>query len=173
MCQWYMAESPGEDGPIRNFACSMMDWNRIPKMLLQNVRACWIPYSVRPWYISRITGTVRADRSERIQQLSLGTGAHQRDQAGHRSNPVSGHGQRQRAFCAPMFVERDMDLGNAYSSGFGRNRKRGVHRPESDCGKCGPHRAVRGRACRESGTGETFKITANATDRGVHPRNGG
>jgi hypothetical protein len=48
MCQWYMAESPGEDGPIRNFACSMMDWNRIPKMLYKMYQACWIPYSVRP-----------------------------------------------------------------------------------------------------------------------------
>jgi len=48
MCQWYMAESPGESGTGRNFACSMMDWNRIPKMLYKMYAACWIPYSVRP-----------------------------------------------------------------------------------------------------------------------------
>jgi hypothetical protein len=48
MCQWYMAESPGESGTGRNFACSMMDWNRIPKMLYKMYQACWVPYSVRP-----------------------------------------------------------------------------------------------------------------------------
>jgi hypothetical protein len=48
MCQWYMAESPGESGVGRNFACSMMDWNRIPKMLYKMYQACWVPYSVRP-----------------------------------------------------------------------------------------------------------------------------
>jgi hypothetical protein len=48
MCQWYMAESPGEDGTGRNFASSMMDWNRIPKMLYKIYAACWTPYSIRP-----------------------------------------------------------------------------------------------------------------------------
>ena len=48
MCQWYMAESPGESGLGRNFACSMMDGNRIPKMLYKIYAACWFPYSVRP-----------------------------------------------------------------------------------------------------------------------------
>jgi beta-galactosidase len=48
MCQWYMAESPGEDGTGRNFGCSMMDWNRIPKMLYKIYKACWTPFSVKP-----------------------------------------------------------------------------------------------------------------------------
>ncbi|HUI92227.1 MAG TPA: DUF4982 domain-containing protein [Chitinivibrionales bacterium] len=48
MCQWYMAESPGEDGTGRNFASSMMDWNRIPKMLYKIYAACWTPYSIKP-----------------------------------------------------------------------------------------------------------------------------
>jgi hypothetical protein len=48
MCQWYMAESPGESGLGRNFACSMMDGNRIPKMLYKIYAACWTPYSVKP-----------------------------------------------------------------------------------------------------------------------------
>ncbi len=48
MCQWYMAESPGESGLGRNFACSMMDGNRIPKMLYKIYAANWFPYSVRP-----------------------------------------------------------------------------------------------------------------------------
>ena len=48
MCQWYMAEAPGEDGTGRNFASSMMDWNRIPKMLYKIYQACWTPYSLKP-----------------------------------------------------------------------------------------------------------------------------
>jgi hypothetical protein len=55
LCQWYMFETPGEaqqfaDGsaPGRSFGCSMMDFNRIPKMLYKMYSACWIPYSIKP-----------------------------------------------------------------------------------------------------------------------------
>ena len=46
--QWYMAETPGENGIGRSFGCAMMDWNRIPKMLYKIFQACWTNYSIRP-----------------------------------------------------------------------------------------------------------------------------
>jgi hypothetical protein len=48
MTHWYLAESPGEEGIGRNFACSMMDFNRIPKMLYYIYKACWTPYQIKP-----------------------------------------------------------------------------------------------------------------------------
>jgi hypothetical protein len=57
LCQWYMAETPGEDqqyadgtpgNSVRSFGCSMMDFNRLPKMLYKMYAACWIPYSIKP-----------------------------------------------------------------------------------------------------------------------------
>jgi|WetSurMetagenome_2_1015567.scaffolds.fasta_scaffold00272_11 beta-galactosidase len=55
LCQWYLAETPGEDSPFlgvtgdeRSFGSSMMDFNRIPKMLYKMYSAAWIPYSIRP-----------------------------------------------------------------------------------------------------------------------------
>ncbi len=48
LTQWYMAETPGEDGVGRSFGTSMMDWNRIPKMLYYIYQACWMNYSVKP-----------------------------------------------------------------------------------------------------------------------------
>jgi hypothetical protein len=60
MAQWYMAETPGEDGiflevknqtnppKARSFGCSMMDFNRIPKFLYYAYKACWIPFSSQP-----------------------------------------------------------------------------------------------------------------------------
>jgi beta-galactosidase len=60
MAQWYMAETPGEDGislpyknaatypKARSFECSMMDFNRIPKLLYYGYQACWIPFSSKP-----------------------------------------------------------------------------------------------------------------------------
>jgi beta-galactosidase len=55
LCQWYLAETPGEDaafigvpGTARSFGSSMMDFNRIPKMLYKMYASCWIPYSIKP-----------------------------------------------------------------------------------------------------------------------------
>jgi hypothetical protein len=60
MAQWYMAETPGEDGislpykglatypKCRSFECSMMDFNRIPKLLYYGYKACWIPFAAKP-----------------------------------------------------------------------------------------------------------------------------
>ena len=48
LVQWYMAETPGETGIGRSFGTSMMDWNRIPKMLYWIYQACWMNYSVKP-----------------------------------------------------------------------------------------------------------------------------
>jgi hypothetical protein len=46
--QWYMAETPGENGIGRSFGCAMMDWNRIPKMLYKIFQAIWTDYAVQP-----------------------------------------------------------------------------------------------------------------------------
>jgi hypothetical protein len=55
LCQWYLAETPGEDaaflgvpGTARSFGSSMMDFNRIPKMLYKMYAACWTPFSIKP-----------------------------------------------------------------------------------------------------------------------------
>jgi len=54
--QWYFCETPGEVGTFmepgagisRSFGTSMMDFNRIPKMLYYIWRACWTPFAVSP-----------------------------------------------------------------------------------------------------------------------------
>jgi beta-galactosidase len=48
LVQWYLAETPGEDGVGRSFGTSAMDWNRIPKMLYHIYAACWSNYPERP-----------------------------------------------------------------------------------------------------------------------------
>jgi beta-galactosidase len=62
MAQWYMSETPGEDGNFlpykalpqaqwpatRTFGCSMLDINRLPKFLYWAYEACWVPYATRP-----------------------------------------------------------------------------------------------------------------------------
>ena len=54
ICQWYLAETPGEVGNFpeggepRSFGSSMMDFNRIPKMLYKIYSAAWLPFSVKP-----------------------------------------------------------------------------------------------------------------------------
>ncbi len=60
MAQWYMSETPGEDGislpykntatypKCRSFECSMMDFNRIPKLLYYGYQSCWIPFATKP-----------------------------------------------------------------------------------------------------------------------------
>jgi beta-galactosidase len=48
LVQWYMAETPGEDGIGRSFGTAMMDWNRIPKMMYKIYQACWTNYAVKP-----------------------------------------------------------------------------------------------------------------------------
>jgi hypothetical protein len=77
LCQWYLAETPGEVGNFlemqagvetrdpRSFGSSMMDFNRIPKMLYYAYKAAWRPYSLEPvvaiahhW---NRTGTVRVN----------------------------------------------------------------------------------------------------------------
>jgi beta-galactosidase len=57
LCQWYLAETPGEcqafmDGTpatgVRSFGSSMMDFNRLPKMLYKMYAAAWTPFAFRP-----------------------------------------------------------------------------------------------------------------------------
>ena len=87
MAQWYMAETPGED-PVsqnivenlpgtsfRSFGCSMLDFNRIPKMLYYMYGACWTPFSTKPqvaiahhW---NRTGNVRVNVFSNCAQVRL------------------------------------------------------------------------------------------------------
>ena len=58
LCQWYFAETPGEAGVfnerpagdynVRSFGCSMVDFNRIPKLLYYAYQAAWVPFSIKP-----------------------------------------------------------------------------------------------------------------------------
>jgi hypothetical protein len=60
LCQWYLAETPGEVGNFlemksgeetrepRSFGSSMMDFHRIPKFLYYAYKAAWRPYSLEP-----------------------------------------------------------------------------------------------------------------------------
>jgi hypothetical protein len=87
MAQWYMAETPGEDGislpfkgqanftKCRSFECSMMDFNRIPKLLYYGYQACWIPFAAKPvvklahhWNRS---GTVRVNAFSNCPKVQL------------------------------------------------------------------------------------------------------
>jgi hypothetical protein len=72
LAHWYLAEPPGEVGQFlgdartaRSFGSSVMDANRIPKLLYNIYRVAWIPYSIKPgvciahhW---NRTGTVRVN----------------------------------------------------------------------------------------------------------------
>jgi beta-galactosidase len=72
LCQWYLAETPGEDSPflegggdVRSFGSSMMDHNRLPKMLYKMYSVAWTPYSTKAQvYIAHHwnrTGAVRVN----------------------------------------------------------------------------------------------------------------
>jgi hypothetical protein len=84
LCQWYLAETPGEaadflDGTlsanVRSFGSSMMDFNRIPKMLYKMYSAAWIPYSTKPVvYLAHHwnrSGTVRVNAFSNCPSVKL------------------------------------------------------------------------------------------------------
>lgn len=57
LSQWYLCEAPGEsgafldgtaEGNVRSFGSSMMDFNRIPKLMYYALEAAWTPFSVKP-----------------------------------------------------------------------------------------------------------------------------
>ncbi|WP_341679255.1 discoidin domain-containing protein [Niveibacterium sp. SC-1] len=57
MVQWYFADTPGESGTyvdgttgpnVRSLGASMVDGNRLPKMLYYAYQAAWTPYQVKP-----------------------------------------------------------------------------------------------------------------------------
>jgi beta-galactosidase len=57
MAHWYLCETPGEAGAflegvgqagVRSFGSSMMDFNRIPKLLYFAFKAAWTPFQVKP-----------------------------------------------------------------------------------------------------------------------------
>jgi beta-galactosidase len=84
MAQWYLTETPGEaatflegvTGPgVRSFGSSMMDFNRIPKLLYHAYRAAWTPFEQRPvvalahhW---NRTGTVRVNAFSNCPNVRL------------------------------------------------------------------------------------------------------
>jgi hypothetical protein len=105
MVQWYFAETPGEYGDFmegggtpRSFGTSMMDFNRIPKLLYNIYRAaCWIPYSIKPgvalahhWNRS---GTVRVNAFSNCPKVRLLiNGVSQGDKV---PNPWTGTGEEE------------------------------------------------------------------------------
>jgi hypothetical protein len=57
LAHWYLCETPGEsgaflegvaEGGVRSFGSSMMDFNRIPKLLYKIYQAAWTPFTVKP-----------------------------------------------------------------------------------------------------------------------------
>lgn len=57
LAQWYLADTPGETGEqsdgslpanVRGLADSMMDQNRLPKLMYYAYQAAWTPYEVKP-----------------------------------------------------------------------------------------------------------------------------
>ncbi|MBN1410193.1 MAG: DUF4982 domain-containing protein, partial [Spirochaetales bacterium] len=57
LAHWFLAETPGEAGDfveganattVRSFGSSMMDFNRIPKLLYYIYKVAWQPYSIKP-----------------------------------------------------------------------------------------------------------------------------
>jgi hypothetical protein len=84
IAQWYLMETPGEDGPflegkqpqeVRSFGSSMTDAQRIPKLLYYVYQAAWNPYSVRP--VVRLahhwnrTGSVRVNAFSNCPKVRL------------------------------------------------------------------------------------------------------
>ena len=55
LAHWYLAEAPGEVGPFlgdartaRSFGSSVMDAERLPKLLYHIYQVAWIPFSLKP-----------------------------------------------------------------------------------------------------------------------------
>jgi fructose-specific component phosphotransferase system IIB-like protein len=84
LCQWYLAETPGEAGDfeggptgpgVRSFGSSMMDFNRIPKLLYKIYNVCWVPYATKPVvflaYHWNRSGTVRVNAFSNCPQVKL------------------------------------------------------------------------------------------------------
>jgi beta-galactosidase len=84
IAQWYLMETPGEDAAFlegttpeqaRTFGSSMMDVNRIPKLMYYAYSAAWNPFSVKPvvalahhW---NRTGTVRVNAFSNCPKVRL------------------------------------------------------------------------------------------------------
>ncbi len=92
LCQWYMAETPGEcqafmDGTpatgVRSFGSSMMDFNRIPKMLFKMYAAAWTPFAVQAGGLScQSLEQVWNGNGQRVFQLPQRGAVPQRNQPG-------------------------------------------------------------------------------------------
>ena len=152
MAQWYMSETPGEDGTFldvktqavppkaRSFGCSMMDFNRIPKLLYYAYKACWMPFATKPvvalahhWNRS---GTVRVNAFSNCPKVRLLING--KDQGIKTPNPADRRCSEQRSYpddhaaAVPVLVGRDLGIGNAAGRMSGRRRKRGLLRREKD-----------------------------------------
>jgi hypothetical protein len=72
LAHWYLCEAPGEVGPFlgdartaRSFGSSIMDANRLPKLLYKIYGVAWVPFSQRPGVVLahhwNRSGTVRVN----------------------------------------------------------------------------------------------------------------
>ncbi len=82
LAHWYLAEAPGEVGPFlgdtrtaRSFGSSIMDANRLPKLLYKIYGVAWIPFSQRPGVVLahhwNRSGTVRVNAFSNCPKVRL------------------------------------------------------------------------------------------------------
>jgi hypothetical protein len=103
VCQWYMADTPGEQANflegvtaagVRSCGTSMMDFNRFPKMLYKIYQACWTPYSIKP--VVNIAHHWNRSGNVRVNVFSNCPGVRLRingaDQGTKTPNPATGAG---------------------------------------------------------------------------------
>jgi hypothetical protein len=82
LAHWYLAEAPGEAGTClgdtrtdRSFGSSVMDAERIPKLLYRIYQVAWIPYSIRPGVVLahhwNRSGTVQVNAFSNCPKVQL------------------------------------------------------------------------------------------------------
>ncbi|KDR40934.1 beta-1,3-glucanase family protein [Caballeronia glathei] len=84
IAHWYLADTPGEintqtDGTlntaVRSNGASMMDWNRLPRLIYYIYEAAWTPYSIKPVvklaHTWNRTGNVRVNAFSNCPQVQL------------------------------------------------------------------------------------------------------
>jgi hypothetical protein len=82
LAHWYLCEAPGEAGTFlgdtrtaRSFGSSIMDANRLPKLLYRIYQVAWIPYSIRPGVVLahhwNRSGTVQVNAFSNCPKVQL------------------------------------------------------------------------------------------------------
>src|SRR5271157_1693449 len=163
LCQWYMAETPGEcqafmDGTpatgVRSFGSSMMDFNRLPKMLFKEYAAAWTPFAFRPVvYLANHwnrSGTVTVNAFSNCPSVEVfvnGT-----SQGKKTPDPVSG-ASWSVAWASGTLLANGLDAGGAV-----------VCSDEKQTAGAPDHIVLIPDTPTVQANGDTFQITANATD---------